>query len=51
MAIKLGKVMTYHEGLPLKKILESLGFVRSCDIKYFVSVVALDSWPPNMRMW
>ena len=50
MATKLGKVVTYHEELPLKNTLDP-SVRRFCEvtlhIKYFISQLALDQWPPT----
>ena len=54
MDIKLGKMVTYHEELPLIKLLET-SLTWFCEItlhiKYFVSALALDQSPPNMVRW
>ena len=51
MATKLGKVATYHEGLPLITA-QDPSIMWSCEviwhIKYFISPLAQDQWPPNM---
>ena len=51
MATKTGRVVTYNENLPLIKSHDP-SITWSCEamrqIKYFISPLALDQWPPNM---
>ena len=51
MANKLGKVVSYHEEVPLVKLLgRSITQILEItgQIKYFISPLALDQLPPNM---
>ena len=52
MATKLGKVVTYHEELPLIKLLHPSImwiFENMQHIKCFISPLAPDQWPQNIN--
>ena len=54
MATKLGKVLIYLEDLPLINLLDP-SITWFCEvmryIKYYISPLALDQWPPNIERW
>ena len=54
MATKSGKLVTYHEELPLIKLLDPSNHVvliSNLKFKYFISPLELDQWPSNMGIW
>ena len=54
MTTKPGKVVIYHEELPLIKLLDPsiMWFCKVMwHVKYFISPLALDQWPSNMARW
>ena len=54
MAIKLGKVVVYHEELPLINLLDpsKTWFCKvTWHVKYFISPLALEQWLSDMARW